>query len=582
MTDLNPACDRPSDETGTPEMAIQARSPSSFGTVGALAVLSASLSACGGGGGGTASSASTTPTATPSLSDSEAARFLLQAQFSATDTDIADVKSQGLTNWLTRQYTAASSGTLWDWLETRGYNTVTTDKYYSNNRLAECGLWDQLINSPDQLRRRVALALSEHFVAPINVANRWPSAIAAGYWDVLNTHAFGNFRDLLEAVTLNLQMGLFLNMSGSRKPDTSGRQPDENYAREVMQLFTLGLNQLNADGTPKTDALTGNTVDTYTQSDVTNLAHVFTGYAADVSNITEYTVSWETSPVRDPAYARRPMSVTSSLHSTEAVSFLGVSLAEGTAASASMKTALDTLFNHANVGPFFAKAMIKRLVSSNPSAAYVKRVADAFANNGAGVRGDLRAVWTAILTDSEARATPTSTGGKLREPIIRFIQWARMAEVTSTNGLWAIGDLSSMQYLGQSPLRAASVFNFFRPGYIPPNTDIAARNLEAPEFQIVNESTTAGYLNFMQVAVRSGVMDVKPQYTTLLTKVADPASLMSALNLRLTANQLSAASLSTIQTAITTLPATTDAEKLIRIQAAVFLALASPEYLIQK
>ncbi|UDF05054.1 DUF1800 family protein [Asticcacaulis sp. AND118] len=551
--------------------------------------MAAPLAACGGGGGGGGGS---TPSSAPvgaapatpapvSISDVEAARFLLQAQFSATDDEIAAVKSQGLSGWLNTQYNGAISTPLWDWLQSNGYNAITTDRYYFSNRPGENGVWNQLISSSDQMRKRIALALSEHFVAPINVSNSWPSAILAGYWDMLNTHAFGNFRQLMEAVTLNVQMGLFLNTAGSRKSNSQGRRPDENYSREIMQLFTLGLVQLNLDGTPKTDSA-GRTLDTYTQSDVENLAHVFSGYSFDLTGITETTPAWETVAIRDPAYARKPMAVDVNGHSYVAVTFHGTSIAANTPADVALKTALDTLFNHPNVGPFFATAMIKRLVTSNPSPAYVQRVATAFNDNGSGVRGDLKAVWTAILTDSEARATMTATSGKLREPMIRFIQWARMAEVTSSNGAWNIGDLSQAQNLGQSPLRSASVFNFFRPGYVPPNTEIANRNLVAPEFQIVNESTTAGYLNFMLTSVRSGVQDVKPHYTALLPKASDPAALMAALNLRMTANQLSSNTVSVIQNAIGTLPAGSDSEKLTRIQAAVYLVLASSEYLIQK
>lgn len=556
-------------------------------------LLATTLSACGGGGGGGGGGgSSSTPTGsappTPvapapvAISDADAARFLLQAQFSASDADIAAVKSQGLAGWLNAQYATPVSTSLWDWLNGRGYNAITQDKYYFNNSLADNGLWNQLITSPDQLRKRIALALSEHFVAPVNVTNAWPSYIAAGYWDALNAQAFGNFRDLLEAATLNLQMGFFLNMASSRKPDNNGRRPDENYAREVMQLFTLGLIQLNTDGTPKTELLTGRTIDTYSQSDVENLAHVFTGYVPDFSNIQTTTVSWEPIPVRDPAYARRAMANDTVGHSTAAASFLGASIPANTAAAPALKTALDTLFNHPNVGPFFATAMIKRLVSSNPSPAYVERVAKAFNDNGSGVRGDLKAFWTALLTDNEARATLTANSGKLREPIVRFAQWARMAEVASATGAWAIPNLSPMQQLGQSPLRAASVFNFFRPGYVPPNTEIASRKMEAPEFQLVNESTTAGYLNFMLTSVRSGVQDVKPQYTTLLGKATDAAALVAALNLRMTGSQLSATTVTTIQNAVGSLPANSDSEKLTRVQAAIYLVLASPEYLIQK
>ena len=195
------------------------------------------------------------------------------------------------------------------------------------------------------------------------------------------------------------------------------------------------------------------------------------------------------------------------------MNFLGTNIPANTPGPEALRIALDRLFNHANVGPFFARQMIQRLVTSNPSPAYVGRVAAAFANNGSGVRGDLRAVWTAILTDDEARTRPGGSdtmSGKLREPVVRFVQWARTVGVSSTNGEYEIYDLSgSDTALGQSPLRSPSVFNFFRPGYVPPNTAIATAGKQAPEFQLLNETTTAGYINFLQWVTRGGYNDVQ-------------------------------------------------------------------------
>jgi hypothetical protein len=228
-------------------------------------------------------------------------------------------------------------------------------------------------------------------------------------------------------------------------------------------------------------------------------------------------------------------------------------------------------------------------VTSNPSAAYVGRVAAVFANNGAGVRGDLKAVWTAILTDVEARTAPgpsDTLSGKLREPAIRFVQWARTVGVSSTTGAYEIYDLSgSDQALGQSALRSPSVFNFFRPGYVPPNTGIAAAGKQALEFQLLNETTTAGYVNFMQWVTRGGYNDFKPTYAYLLTVAHDAAAVVAWLDLRLTANQLSADTLATIRAVINAFnvtAATPDNSKLDMLATACFLVLASPEYLVQK
>jgi hypothetical protein len=251
--------------------------------------------------------------------------------------------------------------------------------------------------------------------------------------------------------------------------------------------------------------------------------------------------------------------------------------------------ALDHLFNHANVGPFFARQMIQRLVTSNPSPAYVGRVAAAFANNGSGVRGDLKAVWTAILTDTEARTAPSASatfGGKLREPVVRWVQLWRTVGVSSSNGKYEIYDTSAAdQSLGQSPLRSPSVFNFFRPGYVPPGTAIAGAEKQAPEFQLLNETTTAGYINWMQWTSRGAYSDVGPTYSALLPIAHDTNAVLDWLNLRLTANQLSADSLTVIRTmmnAFAITSASTQDQKLNMLATAAFLIVVCPEYLVQK
>jgi hypothetical protein len=233
--------------------------------------------------------------------------------------------------------------------------------------------------------------------------------------------------------------------------------------------------------------------------------------------------------------------------------------------------------------------MIQRLVTSNPSPAYVGRVASAFNNNGSGVRGDLRAVWRAILTDVEATSPPSSIEqlrGKLREPIVRFVQWARTVGVTTTNGAFEIYDLSSSDNgLGQSAIRSPSVFNFFRPGYVPPNTAIATAGRGAPEFQLHNETTTAGYINFLEWMIRWGYNDVKPTYAELLPIAHDVPQVVSWLNRRLTADQLSNGTVTRIQNALTAMNVTSGSSqeaKLNLLAAACLLILSCPEYLIQK
>ena len=524
--------------------------------------------------------------------DTEAARFLLQAQFSAPDADLAALKADGYRSWLDSQFNSALGQTGVAWLNSRNYQAVTDDEQYFWPQFGDFMIWNQLLAGPDQMRKRVALALSEFFVVSLSpIDGFYPPYVIAAYWDVLTANAFGNFRTLLERMTLNAAMGFFLNTKGNLKEDANGRQPDENYAREVMQLFTIGLHELNADGTPKLDA-NNQPIETYGQGDITNLARVFTGYDWDYASNGAYFTPTPGKPwgqVPSTHFATNPMRFRAQDHSTAEVNFLGTNIPAGTAGPEALRIALDRLFNHDNTGPFFARQMIQRLVTSNPSPAYVGRVSAAFANNGAGVRGDLRAVWAAILTDDEARAAPSSAntfGGKLREPVVRFVQWARTVGTTSATGKYEIYDLSASDTnLGQSPLRSPSVFNFFRPGYVPPNTALAGAGKQAPEFQLLNESTTAGYINFMQWTTRGGFTDVKPTYAQLLPIAHDVPAVVSWLDLRLTANQMSADSLTIIRNLLGALgvtAASTESQKLDLLATGAWLMMCSPEYLVQK
>ncbi|MBV7456558.1 DUF1800 domain-containing protein [Acidovorax sp. sif1233] len=578
---------------------------------------SAALAACGGGGGGGEEGTTASPgagsalpgaTHTAPLTDAEAARFLLQAQFSASTADIAALRSTTYASWLESQFSAPPSLSGWDWLNQRGYADVNKDTaYYDNTYPGDYMIWHQLLQSSDGVRKRVALALSEICVVSLSGLDlSWRSHALAWYWDQLVANAFGNYRNLLQDVTLNAAMGYYLNTRGNQKENAAtGRQPDENYAREVMQLMSIGLVLLNPDGTPQRDSA-GKPIDSYTQSDVTNLARVFTGYDYDQSQNTPTTVPGTTRVVPGTTFARLPMALTESRHSTLAASFLGTTIPAGTPGAAALKTALDTLFNHPNVGPFIGKQLIQRLVTSNPSPAYVARVTAAFNNNGAGVRGDMRAVVRAILLDDEARA-PAGLAqpgfGKLREPMLRFVQWGRTFGLESAQGSWKIGNFSDPgSRLGQSPLRSPSVFNFFRPGYIPPSTALAANGAVAPEFQLVNESSVGGYLNFMQGVIRNGIFvnapelphnastanngfDLKASYAQELALVADADALVARINLLMCAGQLSAGTVKLITDALkatNVTAASADNVRRDRVAAAVFLVMASAEYLIQK
>jgi uncharacterized protein (DUF1800 family) len=582
----------------------------------AVAAASTALAACGGGGNaessdvgaGNGAGAVASNSFPAAQSDQEAARFLLQAQLSASTGDIAALRSTTYANWLETQFNAPASISGWEWLNQRGYADVNSSTaYYDNTYPGDYMMWHQLMQSQDGLRKRVALALSEIFVVSLSGLDfSWRSHAIAWYWDQLVFNAFGNFRNLLQDVTLNAAMGYYLNTRGNQKENAStGRQPDENFAREVMQLMSIGLVQLNPDGTPKKDAA-GKPIDSYTQADVTNLARVFTGYDFDQSQNQPITVPGSSRTVPSTTFARLPMALNESRHSTLAASFLGTTIPASTPGANALKTALDTLSNHPNVGPFIGKQLIQRLVTSNPSPGYVARVAAAFDNNGAGARGDMRAVLRAILLDDEARSPAglTQAGfGKLREPMLRFVQWGRTFGIDSARGSWKIGNFSDPgSRLGQSPLRSPSVFNFFRPGYVPPSTPLAANGAVAPEFQLVNESSVGGYLNFMQGVIRNGIFvnapevphnasssnngyDVKASYANELALVMDVDALVARLNLLLCAGQLSAPTVKLITDALKTTNVTassTESAKLDRVAAAVFLVMASAEYLVQK
>ena len=606
MVDTHSVAFTPADLNDTPTSSNPSVPPLFFA---ASALVGASLTtACGGGGGGNPSTPPVPPPAPASISDNEAARFLLQAQFSAADADIAAVRSKGYAPWLAEQFNASASMSGVDWLNQQGYAGINNaTRFYDNSYPGDYMIWHQLMTSPDAVRQRLALALSEFFVVSLTGLDlAWRSHAIAAWWDTLVTNAMGNYRQLLEAVTLNPAMGYYLNTKGNQKENAStGRAPDENYGREVMQLFSLGLYQLNLDGTEKLDA-NGNKIETYSQSDVTNIARVFTGWDVDQSQNVVTVEPVQQRNIPNTAYTRLPMVLTPAKHSVLASTFLDTTVPANTDGKQALKIALDSLFNHPNVGPFFGKQMIQRLVTSNPSPAYVARVASAFNNNGADVRGDLKAVFSAVLLDSEARGTP-NTGqdgfGKLREPMLRLVQWGRSFGIASARGTWKINDLSNpATQLGQSPMRSPSVFNYFRPGYVPPSTALSSSKTPAPEFQLVNESSVGGYLNYMQNAAQKGIFvnapdlpqntsnannayDITAAYTAELALASNATQLVGRLNLLLCAGQLSGANQALIITALEATPlisSSSDSARRDRVAAAVLLVMASSDYLIQK
>lgn len=521
-----------------------------------------------------------------------ATRFLSQATFGATQSQIDRVNAIGMDAWITEQFNLPQTKHLPNavaWLATRPADMQTGQTGF------QWSMWKNFATAEDQLRQRVAYSLSQIFVISLNSSLTQYSRGTANYLDMLGEKGFGNFRDLLESVTYSPMMGIYLSYMRNQKEDTAtGRVPDENYAREVMQLFTIGLYQLNLDGTYKRTA-DGKPIDTYSNNDIAGLAKVFTGLSWAGPDTTNTRFNGGSA---DPNREILPMQAYNQFHSTSQKSFLGVTIPPQTAnqgqTNADIKIALDTLFNHPNVGPFISAQLIQRLVSSNPSTDYIQRVATVFNNNGAGVRGDMKAVIHAILMDPEARDTAETTveTGKLREPVVRLVNWMRAFNARSNDGRFLLGGTTDPStQLAQSPMYSPSVFNFYRPGYVPPNTLVGAAGLVSPEFQITTETSVAGYLNFMRGVVQSGigtatagVRDIQPNYATEISLANDPDALIDRVSLLLTTSPLSQTTRLKVRNAVASVSigtANPDNDRRNRVYLAVYLVMASPEYILQ-
>jgi len=512
----------------------------------------------------------------------EAVRFLAQASFGATEASIDEVIAKGYGGWIDAQLSIPQ--TLHRATVESGIDPAETNQGVYRDLVLD-SFWSQAIAGADQLRQRLAFALSEIFVVSqaASAVNQRPRGLA-DYLDMLGREGLGSFRTLLERVSLHPIMGLYLSHLRNQKEDpATGRVPDENYAREVMQLFTIGLYQLEADGSVKLDG-NGRPLPTYGNDDVMGLARVFTGFSwagPDTSNQRFF------GGAADPDRDVKPMQGYPQYHSTAEKRFLGVTIPAGTGPAESLRIALDTLAAHPNVGPFFGRQLIQRLVTSNPSPAYVRRVAGVFNDNGRGVRGDLKAVLRAVLLDQESRGAGGKADpafGKLREPVLRLSAWARAFKATSVSGGYRIRDTSDPSTrLGQTPLRSSSVFNFFRPGYVPPNTTIAAAGLVAPEFQITGETSVAGYLNYVRNVISNGAgasSDVRSAYADEIALAGDPQRLVDRVDLLLTGSRLAPATRTAIRDAVAAIPATASNATANRARLAVFLVMASPEFIV--
>ena len=532
----------------------------------------------GGGGGGA-----------PAITEKAASRFLNQATFGATPEEIAEVQSTGFEQWILDEFAKPQESFLQSVLLVEASGAEA-----GRDELSET-FWTRAILGDDQLRQRVGFALSQILVASYadgQLADR-PVAMA-NYMDIISAGAFGNYRQTLENVTYSPAMAIWLTYLQNQKADAEREVvPDENYAREIMQLFTIGLVELQPNGELRLDGA-GEAIETYDNDDITELAKVFTG------------LSWAERSrfLGNPDDVRSeylPLVMFEEEHSPESKSFLGTTIPANTPGDQSISLALDALFNHQNTPPFVSRQLIQRLVTSNPSSAYVNRVANAFRTGsftmpdgrvaGGGGRGDMRAVVAAILLDAEARDETATTGvqyGKLREPVIRFTQWARAFGVTDTDvdNVERVQNTTAPSALNQQGYRSPSVFNFYRPGYVAPGTESAAAGMVAPELQITTAASVTGYANFMDDFIFNddGRTDFAPNYETELALAGDAAALVDHLDLLLTSNSLTAATRSQVIDAVNAITSgsagfTRDE---LRVRIAILFIMTSSDYIISR
>lgn len=548
-----------------------------------LLITAMSLVACGGGSDESAVPppvvvtpppvVAPPPVVVPPPTKAEASRFLQQSTFGATLEDIDAVVDRGFEGWI-------------DWQLSLPVTTHLS--YYDQVSIADDNQWAQHINAwwmrsltaNDQLRQRVAFALSEIMVISQYGVDGDMRALS-NYYDVLLRNAFGNYRTLIEDVTLNPLMGEYLSMLRNEKPDLERNiRPDENYARELMQLFSIGLVELENNGEFKLDAQ-GNTIPTYNQDVIEGFAHVFTGWTWGNA---ERFYWW--SPDRD---LLGPMKAFAEFHDEGEKQILGgVVIPAGQTPEKDLQDALDNIFQHANVGPFISKQLIQKLITSNPSPQYVSRVAAVFNNNGFGERGDLGAVVKAILLDEEALNGVTSSDkvfGKVKEPLIRLTALWRAFDASSESGIydfrWVDNDFA------QGPLRSPSVFNFFSPSYSPQG-EFQANAWVAPEMQIHSEGTLAkmtNHLHWRSISMNNFANETPGSYDILIdiTQERDLASshedLLEHLDLLLMAGEMSAG----LRQATLDFMATYNEDQPERKAAdAIGLIITSPEFSVQR
>ncbi len=531
----------------------------------------------------------------------EASRFLSQATLGADLATIEQVANQGIEAWIDDQMTVPQSQTLdrlnevfaevIEWYLVNGGDPeeVSTRPYWT---IFNYTWWENHMKNDDLIRQKVALALSEIFVISIESNLADAGFGLADYYDILLKHSFGNFEDMLHEISLHPCMGYYLShLNNPREIPEENIHSDENYAREIMQLFTIGLYELNQDGSRKTDGQ-GEWIPTYDQADIKELAKVFTGLG--VGDVMEN--EW----VDDPYFGldiyvadmTTPMIMYEEWHQPGTKTLVnGYVIPAGQTGLKDINDAVHQLFLHPNVGPFIGKQLIQRLVTSNPTPGYISRIAAVFADNGQGERGDMGAVIKAILMDPEARtcsALEEDRFGKLREPFTRYTHFTKAIEMEQYYGRYWNVAYGFYQATNQMPLASRTVFNFFLPDFQPIGA-IADNGLVGPEFQIHNSRTSVEFINRVNDwAVWGYVMDdweaENPNVTyniDELTPLArDPEVLINRLDVLFTHGMLSDRTRQIIKDAIT--PMISNNYRNDRTRLAMYLIMISPDYAIMK
>lgn len=494
---------------------------------------------------------------TPIVTQAAAVRFLEQSTYGPTPELVTQVQFTGFDPFLQAQITAPVSTYPAPLATDTGLGKVQ-NQFFLNG-----------VNDSDQLRQRIAFALNEIWVVGENKVDD-PTGYT-NYMQALTNDALGNYYDVMKDITLTPAMGHWLDMVNNDVP-AAGQHANENYARELMQLFTLGLSNLNSDGTQILDG-SGNPIPTYTQNDVMALGRSFTGW-------TYPTMPGATLLKHNPSYYGGPMVPFETNHDAGAKTFLGQSVAAGESAEQELDTVLTIIFNHPNMPPFVCQQLIEKLVTSNPSPAYVSRVAAAFTSGkyqsyGSGKRGDMQAVAAAILMDAEARrgdspTTTVATDGKLREPIVMMVGLARAFHAT-TDGTGFTGYSGNMS---QPLFNSGSVFNFF-----PPQSLIPGTTLNGPEFAIFNTASSLNRVNFVNTFVYGQISGTTTVNFTPVINAGSPAQMVTWLNNLFLHGTMSGQMNTSIATALGAVSATDTTNQ---AKTAIYLVTSSSQYQVQR